>query len=137
MKKIEKLTPEQEARMDEWIDKWTAFGLSTEPANRAEAERGIRMAYEAAGKTAPEKIVWCGSPLSQGLTRAIVLGLKDGRTKIGKTVWASVWASVGDSVGASVWASVGASVWDSVWDSVGDSVRASVWDSVWDSVRAS
>ena len=45
--------------------------------------------YQQAGHKAP-RMVWCGSPLSQGLTRAVVLD---------KRVW--------DSVGASAWASVG------------------------------
>ena len=107
MKKIEKLTQEQIDKMAEWRDKWTAIGLSTEPANRPEAERAIGMIYAAAGKAAP-RIVWCDSPFSQGLTRFNVLNM--GKNKI-------VRASVRDSVGASVW--------DSVWDSVGDSVWAS------------
>ena len=39
--KIESLTPEQEARFDEFVDKWTAIGLSTEPADRPRAEAAI------------------------------------------------------------------------------------------------
>jgi len=77
---IEKLTPQQEARFPEFIKKWTDIGLSTERANRKEAEEGIKEAYKIAGLKTP-KIVWCDSPLSH------------------------VWASVGASVGASVWAS--------------------------------
>ena len=153
MKKIETLTRAQQARFPEFVRQWTDIGLDTHPANREEAERGVRLAYTLAGLTPPERIVWCGSPLSQGLTRAIVFGLGKADVPVGASVRASVRASVGDSVGASVWDSVRASVWDSVWDSVwasvgdsvgasvrasvGDSVGASVWDSVGDSVRAS
>ena len=104
---ITKLTKEQEKRFPEFAAKWTRIGLSTEPANRPEAERGINEAYRIAGLEPPEKIVWCGSPLSQGMTRAITTGLHQ----------STVSAGVGDSVGASVRASVG--------DIVGDSVRAS------------
>ena len=152
LKRIESLTKEQEDRFQEFIDKWTKIGLSTEKANREEAEKGILMAYKTAGLKAP-KIVWCDSPLSMGLTRAIVVGLAKGQVNVGKNVKDSVWASVMDSVWdsvrdsvrdsvmASVRDSVGASVWDSVRDSVRDSVwasvRDSVMDSVWDSVRAS
>ena len=113
--KLERLTPEQESRMAEWREKWTAIGLSTEPANRSEAERGIKLAYAAANLAEP-RIVWCDSPMSQGITRAVVLDLIKNK-KFGDSVWASVWASV--------------------WDSVRDSVRASVRDSVWDSIRDS
>ncbi len=104
---ITKLSPEQIARLPEYRNKWIAIGLSTEPANRPEAEEGICRIY--ASKRLPRpRIVWCGSPLSQGLTRAVVLNspaIKDIRD--------SVWASVGDSV------------WDSVRDSGRDSVRDS------------
>jgi hypothetical protein len=132
--RIEALTPEQAARMAEFRDRWIQIGLSTAPAERARAEAAIAEAYKAAKLPPPQRIVWCGSPLSQGLTRAIVL---QGPTKIGDSVGASVRDSVRDSVGDSVWDSVRASVGDSVWDSVRDSVGASVGASVRDSVGAS
>ena len=127
--KIKSLTKEQIARFPEFVQKWTQIGLSTEPANRREAEIGITEAYHVAGLEKP-MIVWCGSPLAQGLTRALVFNLE----KSGLQIAASVRASVGASVMDSVWASVMASVWDSVGDSVMASVRDSVWDSVWASV---
>jgi len=123
-RKIELLTPEQEARIPEYRDKWIDIGLCTAPADRKEAEAGIVEAYAIAGLRAP-KIVWCGSPLAMA------------RGSVGAGVWASVgagvWASVGDSVRDSVWAGVGAGVGDSVRDSVRASVRASVGDSGGDS----
>ncbi len=127
--RIEKLTPEQVARFPEFVERWTRLGLCTNSADRPQAESAIYKVYEAVNLERPRKIVWCGSPLSQGLTRAIILD-----RKLLKNVWASVGASVGDSVRASVGDSVRASVWDSVRAPVGDSVRASVWDSVGDSV---
>ena len=89
---ITSLTQSQSDRMVEFSDKWIKIGLSTEPANRTEAEAAIKQMYASAGLVQPRKIVWCGSPLSQGLTRSIILT---------KGVWASVGASVRDSVGAS------------------------------------
>lgn len=59
---ITELTPEQEARLPEFRDKWIKIGLSTEPANRPEAERGIRLAYECGGLKPPKEIVSCDSP---------------------------------------------------------------------------
>ena len=85
--KIDRLTKEQEDRFQEFVAKWTDIGLSTDPADRPRAERAIAGMYAGSGLDMP-RIVWCGSPLSQGLTRD------------------SVWDSVGDSV------------WDSVRDSV-------------------
>ena len=119
---ITELTDAQKARFPEFVDKWTQIGLSTEPANRPMADEAIRKMYAIAGLESP-KIVWCSSPLANGLAQQIIVTAK------GASVGDSVWASVGDSVRASVRASV--------WDSVRASVRASVWDSVWASVRDS
>ena len=142
MTRIEELTPEQIARTPEIRDKWIKIGLSTEPADRTQAEIGIAEAYRVAKLPAP-KIVWCGSPLAMVFTRAVVLGILQNKVRasvwasVGASVWASVRANVRDSVGDSVRASVWASVRDSVRDSVGASVGASVWASVRDSVGAS
>ena len=117
--KISHLSKEQTDRFQEFIDKWTAIGLCTEPANRKEAEVGIAETYTSAGLAPPKRIVWCGSPLSQGLTRAIALNIKPSEVeKIGQ----SVWQSVRQRVGKSVERSVRHSVWQSVWQSVGQNV---------------
>ena len=83
---ITSLTKEQSDRFPEFVDKWTRIGLSTEPADRPRAESALRAMYAQAGFKHP-KIVWCGSPFGNAITRAIV-------TK-------SSHASVGASVGAS------------------------------------
>src|SRR3990167_1506024 len=101
--RIDALTAEQEARFGEYRDRWTEIGLCTEPANRARAERGIALVYRRGGIAPPSRIVWCGSPLSQGITRAVVQG-------VGASVGASVRASVWDSGGACVGGRGGARV---------------------------
>ena len=120
---INSLTKEQTAKFPDYVRDWTNVGLSTDPASRPEAEQGVIESYNAVGLKAP-RIVWCTSPMAQGIVRAILLSEKSA------SVWASVRDSVGDSVRDSVWASVRDSVRASVWASVGDSVRASVGDSV-------
>ena len=122
---INHLTPEQEAKLPEYRDKWLKIGTCTEPANRPEAEKAVREMYRCGGLTPPEKIVWCSSPLAMFLTVKIV------KASVRDSVRSSVGNSVGDSVGDSVWNSVRASIWASVWDSVRDSVRDSVGDSVY------
>src|SRR5690606_2643909 len=116
-KRIEKLTPEQEVRLPEFVEKWTKIGLSCEPLDLEAAKDAVCRAYAVAKLPPPKLFVVCDGPVSGAITASL---LKDA------SVRDSVWASVRDSVGASV----GASVRDSVWDSVRDSVGASVWDSV-------
>ena len=120
---IDSLMEEQKSRFREFIKKWTQIGLCALPANRKQAENGINISYETAGIKPPKKIVWCGSPFSQGLTRALVFSLNNSTgKKLKASVGASVRASVRASVADSVWASVRASVGDSVGDSARDSV---------------
>lgn len=63
-KKIDKLTPEQEALLPVYRDKWIKIGLQTGAANRPEAERGVRLAYKNAGLEPPDEIVWKDSPFA-------------------------------------------------------------------------
>src|ERR1700738_4821421 len=46
----------------DYLNAWEAAHLLCEPAQRAATERGIRVAYAAAGFPAPS-IVWCRGPL--------------------------------------------------------------------------
>ncbi len=61
--KIEKLTPEQEARIPEYRDKWLKIGLSTEPLDFDKAKEAAIRAYEAAGLKAPEHFFHFRSPM--------------------------------------------------------------------------
>ena len=88
LKKIQSLNKQQTDKLAEYRDRWIKIGLSTDAADRPRAEAAIKQMYVSAGLEIPRKIVWCGSPLSQGLTRAIILD---------KRVGASVRDSVRDS----------------------------------------
>lgn len=70
---IEKLTPEQEARLPEYRDKWLKIGLSTERANRAEAEDGVRQAYTIQGLEPPKNFIWAESPMGGIVAQAYLL----------------------------------------------------------------
>lgn len=61
--RIEELTPEQEARLPEWRDRWIALGLSTEPADRQTAEDALRKCYNFAELKGDDlRFVWVNSP---------------------------------------------------------------------------
>ncbi|WP_239086407.1 DUF6745 domain-containing protein [Catellatospora methionotrophica] len=53
-------------------ERWMATGLSTEPADRAGAEAGVRIAYALAGLPAPGRMLWLGSPAA-GATAVAML----------------------------------------------------------------
>ena len=62
MKKIEKLTPEQEAQLPVYRDMWISIGLSTERVDRTEATQAVRLLYECGGLPPPNHIECAGGP---------------------------------------------------------------------------
>lgn len=59
---IENLTPDQEAQLDVYRDKWLEIGLATSEVNVEEAMKAITLAYKTAGLVAPTKYEVYDSP---------------------------------------------------------------------------
>lgn len=95
---LKKLTDAQAARLPAIRDYWLAVGLSTERAQRSEAEAGVRLAYQRVGLEGPAIFVWLDSPMAGALASACLLALSSPRAKgtVGAQVWAQVGARVGD-----------------------------------------
>ena len=68
---ITSISPEQSARFPEYVEKWTAVGLSTEPANFEAAEKAALKAYELCNLEKPLLVLRAGSPFG-----ASVMGAK-------------------------------------------------------------
>jgi hypothetical protein len=163
--KIERLTPEQQARFPEFVEHWTQVGLSTNPADRPRAEAAIAAMYAGSNLAPPQAIIWCGSPLSLALARALILdnkmneAVEAGRLgHIADSIWASAKMSgregipvaagycfsnhIGHKVLMSVQQGVRSTVSESVWTNVRAGIADSVWEnisdgvSIWDDVRA-
>ena len=67
MKKIMKLTPDQEARFPEFVRKWIDIGLSTQPADRPRAEAATAGLYRLANLNEPQ-VIWLPCPISAALS---------------------------------------------------------------------
>jgi hypothetical protein len=76
-KKIESLTPEQEARFPEFVDRWLKIGLCTDPVDRPKAEAAIRLCYIKTNLKPPDEIVWCLSPNAM---------IQEVRNRLGQTI---------------------------------------------------
>ena len=98
--KIGKMTKDQEDRIPEWMEEWSRIGLSCEPANFDEAERGVRGCYRAAGLKEPEIVLRVASPFAAVCTGPIAtLMLRgDARDQVDDQVYAQVRAQVRDQV---------------------------------------
>lgn len=77
VKRIDKLTPEQEARIPEWVAKWTEIGLRTGEADWEKFERNARACYRYAGLDEPKVIVRVQSPIVLGFAAPIAACLLD------------------------------------------------------------
>lgn len=68
-KQIDSLTPEQEAKIPEYRERFLAIGLSTAPTDRQKAEDAVRRSYEYLHKTDPSlcvpnpEFIWADSPM--------------------------------------------------------------------------
>ncbi len=63
MAKIEKLTPEQEAKFPEYVDRWTKIGLATGEVDLPKAKAAVCLAYEKAGLPHPTRFFVAKSPI--------------------------------------------------------------------------
>ena len=67
VKRIDKLSAAQIARMPEWRDRWIKTGLSCEPttdADRAGVTQALRALYQLANLKQPTSILFVPSPLA-------------------------------------------------------------------------
>jgi hypothetical protein len=147
MKKIEKLTDEQAARLPLFRNEYLRHGTNTAPADRSRAEAAFASAYRSIGRESVP-VIWVDSPLTASLAFAVLkhLSLKENggqnaevvlRASLRDSLGASLWASLGDSLRASLRDSLEASLGDSLWASLGASLGDSLWASLRDSLEAS
>ena len=145
-KKIVKMTRDQEARIPEWVEEWSRIGLSCEPANFDEAERGVRGCYRAAGLKEPEVVLRVASPFAAVCAGPIATLMLRGdarnqvyaqvRAQVYDQVYAQVYDQVSAQVSAQVRDQVIALVDDQVYDQVSAQADAQVYDQVYALVRA-
>ncbi len=138
-KKITKLTDEQAAQMPAWRDKWIAHGLSTERADWARFERGIKAAYRFAKLDDGIRIVRVSSPLVLAFAAPIADKMILGKIKKGDAVNNAVGVAVSDAVGVAVSDAVSGAVRDAVHvavrRAVRDAVHVAVNNAISDAVR--
>lgn len=77
MSRIESLTPQHAACIEEYSARWRHAPLCTDPADRPTAERAIRATYELHGLSPPATIVWCDSPVGVVIARELSLPLRE------------------------------------------------------------
>ena len=131
MKKIEKLTPEQEAMMPICRDKLIAQGLRTGETDWETAETNIKLAYQKAGLQIPTKIIRVQSPLIGALAASISDRILNNIPFIvnhlqNKKINNIYTTNNSDAVDSAVDNAVRSAVSSAVGSAVGDAVRSAV-----------
>lgn len=76
--KIEKLTPEQEAKFDQYVTEWTSIGLNTDPVDFEAAKAAVCKAYRLVGLKEPTQFYTTRSPMD---AIALIQGLDPSKSK--------------------------------------------------------
>src|SRR5438477_432641 len=103
MSQISQLTREEQARFPEFVEKWVAIGLSTEPADRPRSERAIARLYELA-HLKPARVFWLPCPISGALSAVVYAALlkKVGGSAVDSAVDSAVRSAVRSAVDSAV-----------------------------------
>jgi hypothetical protein len=101
-RRLEALTPEQEALLARVRDEWLRIGLATGPADQPAAEEGVRQAYQAAGLPSPARMVWVDSPLAGAIAISMLCAL-DLSDHVPDLYWRAVRERLRRDLEASVW----------------------------------
>ncbi len=59
---VASLSDTQQAQLAQYGERWARYRQTTAPADRGEAEDGVRKAYAAAGLAPPRQVIWGDSP---------------------------------------------------------------------------
>ncbi|GAA3426161.1 DUF6745 domain-containing protein [Streptosporangium sandarakinum] len=98
--------------------RWEEVAFRAGPADRPEAEAGVRLAYRAAGLAEPGEIVWADSPLAGARAAALLDTGRSVRDAVRTGPWqrarAEAYAALGPTGWALAWALTGGRLWDPV-----------------------
>jgi hypothetical protein len=122
IKKIEKLTPEQEAYLPVFRDEWIKIGLSTERVDKDRATAAIKALYAAAGEAEPV-VMHFDSPMQCIMAINFFRHFKAG---------AEERANLGDNLRDNL----GANLWDNLRANLGANLRANLGDNLWANLGA-
>ena len=141
MKKITKLTPEQEAELPAFRQRYLDIACGGGRIDRPALQAAIADAYAVIGKPAPALFIF-DSPAS------CMLALKIFKMPEKAQLWAQLGDQLGDQLGGQLWAQLGAQLrgqlgdhlgaqlWaqlrDQLWAQLGDQLGDQLWDQLWD-----
>lgn len=147
MKKIMKLTPEQETMLPVYRDKWIAIGLSTNRIDRQKHDAAVGAVYQLT-KLQPPRMIYLPCPLSGALAASIYQAVTSSsaanfpvssevRSAVCSTVDSAVRSAARSAVDFAVSSAVGSEVRSAVGSAVDSAVDSAVYSAVRSAVNLS
>jgi hypothetical protein len=160
--KLERLTREEEELLPRFRDEWLQRGLCTEPADRAEVERGMELVYRSIGREPPRLRIWMDSPLGGCYAAAVLLemaksphpalppgeGLGDQlggqlggqlrdqlRDQLQDQLWGQLRGQLQDQLQDQLWGQLWGQLRDQLWGQLRDQLRGQLQDQLWGQLR--
>jgi hypothetical protein len=130
-KKIESFTPEQEARIPEFLEKW--IKVCSESLDKEEATQTVNVLYKRMGESEP-KILFAQSPLQASLM--IIAGSRDQlggqlRGQLRGQLGGQLWDQLRDQLGDQLWDQLGGQLWDQLGGQLRGQLRDQLGDQLW------
>ena len=129
MSQINELTKKQTEQLSEYREKWIKIGLSTEPANRKNAEKAINLSYKLADLKEPEKIIWSESPMAQGIIFGIYSNSFEIKNAVDSSIYDAIFSPEWTSFSLTIWKSIKNNLPQDIIDSIIDKAKNSVFNS--------
>lgn len=129
MSQINELTKKQTEQLSEYREKWIKIGLSTEPANRKNAEKAINLSYKLADLKEPEKIIWSESPMAQGIIFGIYSNSFEIKNAVDSSIYDAIFSPEWTSFSLPIWKSIKNNLPPDIIDSIIDKAKNSVFNS--------
>ena len=120
-KRIEHMTPEQEAALPAFREGWRAVGLSTAPIHEASARSAVRSLYKAGDCEEPKAVITLASPMACLIARAICEKLLN--EKLSNNQREVLERQLRDQLG------------DQLWGQLRDQLGGQLRDQLWDQLR--
>jgi hypothetical protein len=126
MAKIEKLTPEQEADLPIFRQRYLDIALGGGRIERAKLQTAMNDAYAVIGKPAPALFIFDSPQECMLAIKIFQMGGKD----LGDNLGANLWANLRANLGANLRANLEANLWANLGANLGDNLRANLRDNL-------
>ena len=133
MKKIEKLTPEQEAELPAFRQRYLEIACGGGRIDRDTLQGHLNAAYALIGKPEPALFIF-DSPAACMLALKIFKMPKESqlRSQLESQLWSQLWSQLRSQL----WSQLRSQLWSQLWSQLGSQLESQLWSQLWSQLRS-